>query len=189
MKNRLQRWMILMAAVCIMGYGACGCGRSEEPSEPAAEQAEEPEDDAGEGEAEPQEPEADPDTEDPSSASDAPQEQRTDQGDLTGDILELGRMQFTVTENVTEETEDGGMVIASPAPGTDSSDFKKVTVTYDEDTVFSMRTVYDGGARYEDADGSAEDLTEEMLVVVWGTYEEDGTSIHAAQIRMEQFVR
>lgn len=80
--------------------------------------------------------------------------------------------QLTVIELATEETEDGGATLIAPASGSDGSDFSKVTVTYDENTLFRIQTIYDGGARTEESEATAEDLEKEQMIMVWGSFSE-----------------
>ncbi|NBJ94056.1 hypothetical protein [Parablautia muri] len=47
----------------------------------------------------------------------------------------------------------------------------KLTVLYDEDTLFYVRTILGDGSSYEDADGAAGDMTEDMRVEITGRYE------------------
>lgn len=89
----------------------------------------------------------------------------------------------------TEELDEGALIMAAPGPDGDDSDFDHVTVTYDEDTDIYIRTIYDNGARYEDADASAEDLSKDTMVLVWGNYGDDKTTLHADQMQIEKFVR
>lgn len=199
LKKQLWKRTILAGMVCVMLLGVQGCGGSQEPADTEQEteqdvldaQAEKP----GEG---PEDETEDPGSADaPDSSQDPASGAETGGGnasrkdgneDLTGDIRELGDGQFTVVVIQTEDIGDG-MVMASPASGGDDSDFAHATVTYDGNTDIYIRTIYDGGARYEDADGSAEDLTRDDTVDVWGTYGSDGTTIHADQIQINRVVR
>lgn len=53
----------------------------------------------------------------------------------------------------------------------------------------TCRMIYDNGARYEDTDGSAEDLSRDDMVLVWGTCGAGQTTIQADQIQINRFVR
>lgn len=199
LKKQLWKRTILAGMVCVMLLGVQGCGGSQEPADTEQEteqdaldaQAEKP----GEG------PEDVNEDSGPADAPDSSQEpasgaetggenvsRKDGNEDLMGEIRELEDGQFTVVVIQTEDIGDG-MVMASPASGGDDSDFAHATVTYDENTDIYIRTIYDGGARYEDADGSAEDLTRDDTVDVWGTYSSDGTTIHADQIQINRVVR
>lgn len=90
---------------------------------------------------------------------------------LEGEIKELNEKGFVAVKHKTWETEDGEI---SVGPGTDDdSDFEKLSVSYDDDTAFFVRTIYDGGERFEDEEAEAKDLVQGMSVNVWGK-ESDG---------------
>ena len=55
--------------------------------------------------------------------------------------------------------------------------------------LYSPGMIYDNGARYEDTDGSAEDLSRDDMVLVWGTCKAGQTTIQADQIQINRFVR
>ena len=66
-------------------------------------------------------------------------------------------------------------------PGSsDDSEFNKVTVTYDDNTVFVIKNIYDGGARFETENGASSDLTTGQMVEIWGTSAAGG--LQATQI-------
>lgn len=100
--------------------------------------------------------------------------------DLEGDVKEMQDGQLTVTEAILDKTDDGAGVIVSAAPGADDSDFNKVTVSYDEKTLFAIQTIYDGGARFEMNEATAADLEKGQSVKVWGDSSGDG--LKASQI-------
>lgn len=190
--KRLWRQMVLAGMAGVMIFGMCGCGNSEGSSdaEPetelgAPEESAEPEE-STEPETPSDEPSA-PDLEAESAEGSASRKEGNE--DLIGDILELGDGQFTVVASESEETDDGAAILIAPAEGSDVSDFAQVSVTYDEDTDIYIRMIYDNGARYEDTDGSAEDLSRDDMVLVWGTCGAGQTTIQADQIQINRFVR
>ena len=69
--------------------------------------------------------------------------------------------------------------MVGPGSG-DDSEFSKVTVTYDDNTVFVIKNIYDGGARSETENGISSDLTTGQMVEIWGTSAADG--LQATQI-------
>lgn len=184
MKRQWKKLLTTAGVLCMMSLTLYGCKDTSEPSNVTqdvyGQGVEEPEEIQGEdvSQGETSAPEE--------NASLTPQEE--EEADLIGDISETGQMQFTVTEAISEESEDGSSIMIGAAPGGDDSDFNHVTVAYDEETVFYIRKIYDGGARYEDLDASAEDLKTDVLVSVWGDYEEDGQTFHAVKVQMDQFV-
>lgn len=101
--------------------------------------------------------------------------------DLQGDIKELQDGRLTVTEAEIETADDGqGTSMGVPAPGADDSGFNKVTVTYNEKTLFAVKTIYDGGARFEMEEATAKDLEKGGSVEVWGDI--SGDEMKASQI-------
>ncbi|HBN55975.1 MAG TPA: hypothetical protein DD414_04310 [Lachnospiraceae bacterium] len=184
MKRQWKKLLTIAGVLSMMSLTLYGCRDASEPSNVTqdvyGQGVEEPEENPGEdvsqgGTSAPEE-----------NASLTPQEE--EEADLVGHILETGQMQFTVAEVITEESEDGASVMVTAAPDGDDSDFNHATVAYDEETVFYIRKIYDGGARYEDLDASAEELKTDVLVSVWGDYEEDGQTFHAVKVQMDQFV-
>ena len=98
---------------------------------------------------------------------------------LEGTIKDIQEKQLTVVESITEESENGGDIMVGPGSG-DDSEFNKVTVTYNDNTVFVIKNIYDGGARFETENGTSSDLTTGQMVEIWGTSAADG--LQATQI-------
>ena len=87
---------------------------------------------------------------------------------LEGDIKELKDGQLTVVEAITAKSDNGGDIIVGPGSG-DDSEFNKIAVTYDENTLFAIQTIYDGGARSEMSEATAADLASGQFIRVWGS--------------------
>ena len=98
---------------------------------------------------------------------------------LEGDIKELKDGQLTVVEAITEKSDNGGDIVVSPGSG-DDSEFNKIAVTYDENTLFAIQTIYDGGARSEMSAATAADLASGQFIQVWGSSSDSG--LKATQI-------
>ena len=98
---------------------------------------------------------------------------------LEGDIKELKDGQLTVVEAITEKSDNGGDIIVVPGSG-DDSEFNKIAVTYDENTLFAIQTIYDGGARSEMSAATAADLASGQFIQVWGSSSDSG--LKATQI-------
>ena len=98
---------------------------------------------------------------------------------LEGDIKELKDGQLTVVEAITEKSDNGGDIVVSPGSG-DDSEFNKIAVTYDENTLFAIQTIYDGGARFEMSAATAADLASGQFIQVWGS--SSGSGLKATQI-------
>ena len=87
---------------------------------------------------------------------------------LEGDIKELKDGQLTVVEAITAKSDNGGDIIVVPG-SEDDSEFNKIAVTYDENTLFAIQTIYDGGARSEMSEATAADLASGQFIRVWGS--------------------
>ena len=98
---------------------------------------------------------------------------------LEGDIKELKDGQLTVVEAITAKSDNGGDIIVVPGSG-DDSEFNKIAVTYDENTLFAIQTIYDGGARSEMSEATAADLASGQFIQVWGS--SSGSGLKATQI-------
>ena len=98
---------------------------------------------------------------------------------LEGDIKELKDGQLTVVEAITEKSDNGGDIIVVPG-SEDDSEFNKISVTYDENTLFAIQTIYDGGARSEMSAATAADLASGQFIQVWGS--SSGSGLKATQI-------
>lgn len=98
---------------------------------------------------------------------------------LEGDIKELKDGQLTVVEAITEKSDNGGDIVVSPGSG-DDSEYNKIAVTYDENTLFAIKAIYDGGARFEMSAATAADLASGQFIQVWGS--SSGSGLKATQI-------
>ena len=98
---------------------------------------------------------------------------------LEGDIKELKDGQLTVVEAITAKSDNGGDIMVVPGSG-DDSEFNKISVTYDENTLFAIQTIYDGGAGSEMSEATAADLASGQFIRVWGS--PSGSGLKATQI-------
>lgn len=193
MKNRVGKMILLAGILCVMSFAVCACGgekeaseaQQEEPGESIPEDSGEPvsedekQDRGVNGETVTETETAD--TEDEPGNKEVPAESEWDSTpSLEGDIKEIEDGQFTVVEAFTEKSDDGGDIIVLPADGGDDSGFDKVSVTYDENTLFVIRTIYDGGARSELSEATSADLASGQFVRVWGSFSDSG--LKAVQI-------
>lgn len=96
---------------------------------------------------------------------------------ISGKISKLGEMQFDMKADNKVVKEDG--TIESKGNG------HKLTVLYDEETTFYIRTIYGDGSSYEDEEAAAEDMAKDMRVEITGCYE--GKKFHAAQVQIMKF--
>ncbi len=98
---------------------------------------------------------------------------------LEGESKDVQAGQFTVVEAIKQKSDNGGDIYVSAGSGDDSS-YNKITVTYDENTLFAIRTIYDGGARSELSAATSASLSSGVQVQVWGT--SSGGGLKATQI-------
>lgn len=196
MRNKIRRGILLTGILCVMSFMVCACGKDE-----AAVGAEEQQSDADDSDpaGDVLSPKASADEEEAGAAQDFPPETQAEAQDtpsawedsapdLEGTIKELQDGRLTVVEAVTGTDDDGGgTIMAEPAPGADDSEFNKVTVTYNEKTLFAIKTIYDGGARSEMEEATAQDLEKDRSVEVWGSLS-DG-ELKATQICILYVIR
>ena len=206
MKRKTGKMVLLTGVLCILGLTVCACGKTEEASnnqEPQVVQGEP----ISENDVSIPEPAADTEGNEPeasaepasgessSQATDSMQKEQpeaqsqstsgTSAGwvdstpNLEGDIKELEDGQLTVVEAITEKSDNGGDIIVVPGNGDDSG-FHKIVVTYDENTLFAIQTIYDGGAISEMSTATAADLSSGQFIRVWGS--SSGSGLKATQI-------
>ena len=203
MKNRVKKVLMLTGILCVMGITLCACQGTKEVSDENQNQEEIGGTDSEEkdipNEDQEQENPSETNSEDDAADNTLNQESNTENADKTngsqseakggeintaapnleGTIKDIQEKQLTVVESITEESENGGDIMVGPGSG-DDSEFNKVTVTYDDNTVFVIEYIYDGGARSETENGTASDLTTGQMVQIWGSSTADG--VQATQI-------
>lgn len=104
--------------------------------------------------------------------------------DFIGDVWKIEDNSFSIAEVHTEILEDGSLLAASPSTETEIPDSELVPVIFDSSTHFYLRTIYDGGERYEDTEASFKDLELQMTVELKGKFDKDG--FHATEIRLSK---
>ena len=208
MKKKTGKMVLLTGVLCILSLAVCACGKTEDAqdaAEPQVVQGEPiPEDDTKEEDTTPESSAKTEDTEgedkqespgaeavpesgeNSNSGTDSTQkeqpEAQPEAQNTSGTSAEskgLKDGQLTVVESVTEKADNGGDIMVSPGSG-DDSEFNKVTVTYDENTLFAIQTIYDGGARAEMSAATAADLAAGQHIQVWGS--SSGSGLKATQI-------
>lgn len=211
MKKKLEKMVLLIGIVGMMGLSAYGCGKAEESPEgglQAETEEGEPEkkanleDDAAseqDMDASKTTPETDTQSQDTSGTSENTGKEEDGNGtgaesdsassswdsitpDLEGSVKEIADMRITVIEAEVSESDSGGDIMVLPSAEGDDSAYTKVEVTYDDTTLFSVKTIYGGGASYDVKDASAADLTEGELVDIWGDTQDGG--LKATHIRI-----
>ena len=193
MKKKTGKMILLTGVLFILSLAVCACGKKAEASdtqEPQVVQGEPiPEDDTEDDVSAP-EPEADAEGTGTGNEPESPEAQSQGTSgtsaewvdstpNLEGDIKELKDGQLTVVEAITAKSDNGGDIIVVPGSG-DDSEFNKIAVTYDENTLFAIQTIYDGGARSEMSAATAADLASGQFIRVWGS--SSGSGLKATQI-------
>ncbi|MCA5577293.1 hypothetical protein [Enterocloster clostridioformis] len=176
MKKRAKKLILMAGILCAISITVCACGSTEDESSDAVVTA--PSDQQAELEdAVPKEDAAD---QKPIAETDSmPGKWEESDPNLEGSIKEIRDGQLTVVEAVIEKSDDGGDIMVAPGSG-DDSDFNKVTVTYDEDTIIAIQTIRNGGASYDMSEATADSLAEGQTIRVWGVPSDDG--LKATQI-------
>lgn len=189
--NKAKKVMLLAGSLCVMSLAVCACGKEKDTAEVQQKEAviAEPEENTEEDTKEEQ---TAADTEGAGAGTvngkeDQPSAESASGGiwsdsapNLEGDIKELKDGQLTVIEVIQEKTEDGGAIMVGPSSGGDGSGFNQILVTYDQNTLVKIQTIYDGGARFEMSEAAASDMAEGQFVRVWGS--SSGGSLNATQI-------
>ena len=204
MKNRVKKVLMLTGILCVMGITLCACQGTKEVSDENQNQEEiggtdskekdipnedQEQEDPSETNSEDDTLNQEPDTENAGKTNNGSQSEvnggeiNTADPNLEGHIKDIQGKQLTVVESVIEKSENGGDIMVGPGSG-DDSEFNKVTVTYDDNTVFVIEYIYDGGARSETENGTASDLTTGQMVEIWGSSTADG--MQATQIVKER---
>lgn len=201
-----KKWIFITTVMITMILGITGCGKSTEDADQAGASVVEAEDlPTSEDEAESQEgmnheeseaggadaqaPGQESGEGEPAPAAESGKEFHyiEEDKDLYGDIWEIGDGQFTVIEIYTDKTEDGGDIMVLPADGTGAQEeAPKITVAYDENTKFIKKKIWDGGANYEEREGTAADLKKGLTAEMKGSYE--GDVFHATEILIVEVI-
>ena len=180
MKKKAGKMILLTGVLCILSLAVCACGKTEEApdaEEPRMFQGEPIQEDYIKDDVSTPEPSAEQLEAQTTTGTSAEWVDSTP--NLEGDAKDLKDGQLTVVESVTEKSDNGGDIMVSPGSG-DDSDFNKVAVTYDENTLFAIQTIYDGGARAEMSAATAADLASGQHIQVWGS--PSGSGLKATRI-------
>lgn len=102
--------------------------------------------------------------------------------DFLGKVRKLDEDSFWIVEVQAKLLEDGSQVTSSPASNAEVPDSDLIQVVFDENTRFSIRTIYNGGENFEDSEASFSDLSEDVGVELMGRFQ--GDVFHAAEVRI-----
>lgn len=100
--------------------------------------------------------------------------------DFEGTVKKIDPDSFYITETQSEVMEDGSLLAIDASADAQAADF--IQVVFEEDTRFYIRTIYEGGERYEDSEAAFEDLAQNMSVDLKGEFV--GDVFHAYEVRM-----
>ena len=102
--------------------------------------------------------------------------------DFEGVVWKTDSDSFYIVESTTEILEDGSITGSSLSPSATIPDSELIQVVFDEDTYFYIRSIYDGGARYEDEAAGFADLEKGVSVEMKGEFVND--VFHADKVRI-----
>lgn len=102
--------------------------------------------------------------------------------DFEGSVSEINADSFSILPIETSLLEDGSLLTVETAPDVEISDGNLVKVVFDDNTVFTLRDIYDGGARHEDSDASFKNVEKGVTVSLKGEFQND--IFHARTIRI-----
>lgn len=104
--------------------------------------------------------------------------------DFLGVVWKLDEDSFWIVEMETEILEDGSLVSGSPSSDAVVPDSDLIQVVFDENTRFYIRTIYNGGERYEDSEAGISELGEKDSVDLKGSFLND--VFHATEVRINK---
>lgn len=104
--------------------------------------------------------------------------------DFLGVVWKLDEDSFWIVEMETEILEDGSLVSGSPSSDAEVPDSDLIQVVFDENTRFYIRTIYNGGERYEDSEAGISELEEKDSVDLRGSFLDD--VFHATEVQINK---
>lgn len=106
--------------------------------------------------------------------------------DFEGTVWKMDTNSFYIAPGDAEILENGEILAIGASTDAEIPDSDLVQVVFDENTHFYIRTIYDGGARYDDTDAAFKDIEKDQSVSLKGSFEND--IFHAAEIRISKVV-
>lgn len=106
--------------------------------------------------------------------------------DFEGTVWKMDTNSFYIAPGDAEILENGEILAIGASTDAEIPDSDLVQVVFDENTHFYIRTIYDGGARYDDTDAAFKDIEKDQSVSMKGSFEND--IFHAAEIRISKVV-
>lgn len=102
--------------------------------------------------------------------------------DFEGVVWKIDGNSFSIVEMATEILDDGSILVSSPASDAEIPDFELISVVYDENTHFYMRTIRNGGDSHEDTEATFQDIEKDLTVEMKGSFQND--IFYATEIRI-----
>lgn len=106
--------------------------------------------------------------------------------DFEGTVWKMDTNSFYIAPGDAEILENGAILAGVASTDTEIPDSDLVQVVFDENTHFYIRTIYDGGARYDDTDAAFRDIEKDQMISMKGSFEND--IFHATEIRISKVV-
>lgn len=106
--------------------------------------------------------------------------------DFEGTVQRIDSGSFYISEIVTEITDDGALLSAEASTDDAVSDSDLLQVVYDDTTRFYIRTIYNGGASYDDSEASPDDLELQAIVSLKGDIRDD--IFYAEEVKISKIV-
>lgn len=183
MKTKRKKMIVLFSTFCMLYTLAAGCSSSSTPATKTASDkvsAEELSDTPSADDAK--------DMEKPEKNTEGkwhvldPEVAAAVDADFVGTIWHIAESAFSIAETKMQILDDGSLSSSSPSSNADIPDSQLVHVVVDDDTHFYMRTIYNNGKSYEDAEAEFQDLKEHISVEMKGKFEND--VFYATEIRI-----
>lgn len=211
MKNKLKKMILLLTVISILCMAATGCSSapvSKQDPEPISEAEKTPEN-LPDNEIKADKPENSTDdkteediktSEETTNSSDNESPQSEDENNsgkyhvfdpelaeyLDADfeciVWRLEEGSFYAAEVHCEILEDGSIMSSAPSSHSTLDDSDLFQVIYDDNTYFSIRTIYENGKRHEDTDADSKDLEEYLHCQLKGSFKND--IFYATEIRI-----
>ena len=192
MKYKWKKLITLSLIVCMFGMLLTGCGSMSaagnevnapmklDPPEPITDEAE-PDTDESESNTDETNDDNENDSSDTEGASEAsgkwhvydPDIAAAVDADFEGTVHKIDADSFFISPMETKLTENDALVTISPAPDAEIPDEELVKVVFDNDTVFTLRDIYDGGERHEDSEASFQTIEKGHSVALKGKFQND----------------
>lgn len=102
--------------------------------------------------------------------------------DFNGVVWKIDGKSFYIVEITTEVLDDGSVLVGSPASDAEIPDSELISVVYDENTHFYMRTIRNGKDSYEDTEATFQDIEKDLTVEMKGSFQND--IFYATEIRI-----